>query len=104
MTTKAISHRPITIRWPNEDTGEYFKIPGCMINENSVLALFDHHLEVHLVTPTEDPHEFDLQFASSPMFYVGDNFQDIYFDLMHLTIVEFATKYVHSDYHTHNPN
>ncbi|KEO81430.1 hypothetical protein [Tumebacillus flagellatus] len=100
MLTQTVVHRPIIIRWPNEDTGGYFKISGCLINENVSLAVFDEHLEVHLVTPTEDPNEFDLNFASNPFFFVGDSFQDIYFDLTHLTVVEFASKYNHSDFHS----
>ncbi|MBL0388159.1 hypothetical protein JJB07_16195 [Tumebacillus sp. ITR2] len=94
MTAQAI-----LIRWPNEDTGGYFKVPGCLVNPNTALAIFDCHLEVHLVTPTDHPHEFDLHFASNPLFYVGDDLPEIFHDLNQLTLLEFARKYTHSEYH-----
>jgi hypothetical protein len=90
---------PIVIRWPNEDTGGFFKISGCLVNDNTALAIFDRHLEVHLVTPTEDPHEFELQFASNPLFYVGDDLPEIFHDLAQMSLLQFATKYTHSDYY-----
>ncbi|PWK11476.1 hypothetical protein [Tumebacillus permanentifrigoris] len=89
---------PIVIRWPNEDTGSYFKIPGCLVNDNTALAIFDLHLEVHLVTATDDPNEYDLQFASNPLFYVGDDLPMIFHDLAQMSLYQFASKYTHSEY------
>ncbi|KEO82518.1 hypothetical protein [Tumebacillus flagellatus] len=94
-----MTEHAILIRWPNEDTGGYFKVPGCLVDANTALAIFDAHLEVHLVTPTDHPHEFDLRFASNPLFYVGDDLPEIFHDLRRLSLLEFAGKYTHSDYH-----
>lgn len=91
--------QPILIRWPNEDTGDWFKIPGCLVNDRTALAVFDRHVEVHLVAPTDDPNEFDLHYASNPLFFVGDDLPTIFHDLLHLTLLQFASKYTHSDFH-----
>ncbi|PWK16149.1 hypothetical protein [Tumebacillus permanentifrigoris] len=90
--------QPIMIRWPNEDTGEYFKIPGCLVAEYTAIAILDNHLEIHLVTPTTDPHEFDLRFASNPFFYVGDDLPTIFHDISSLSLVDLARKYTHSEF------
>ncbi|HEU4965318.1 MAG TPA: hypothetical protein VFV52_15940 [Bacilli bacterium] len=89
---------PILIRWPNEESGGHFKVPGCLVGPNTALALFDQHLEVHLVVPSPEPHEYDLRYASNPMFYVGDDVPTIFHDLAHLTFADFTCKYTHSDF------
>jgi hypothetical protein len=88
----------IMIRWPNEETGGHFRVPGCLVSPNTALAIFDSHLEVHLVEATDDPNEYDLRYASNPMFYVGDDLPAIFYDIRHLTFAEFAGKYTHSDF------
>lgn len=88
----------IMIRWPNVDDGDYFRVAGLLVNESTALALFDGHIEVHLVTPTPDPNEFDLRYASNPIFHVGDDYPEIFHDIASLTIAEMAAKYSHSDF------
>lgn len=61
----------IMIRWPNTDDGSYFRVAGLLVNENTALALFDGHIEVHLVIPSPAPNEFDLRYASNPIFRVA---------------------------------
>lgn len=90
---------PILIRWPNEETGGHFKVPGYLVSPNTALAVFDEHLEVHLVEPSTDPDEYELCYASNPMFYVGNDLPSIFYDLSHLTLAELACKYKHSDFH-----
>lgn len=94
---------PILIRWPNEESGGYFKVPGYLAGPNTALAIFDEHLEVHLVEPSPDPGEYELRFASNPMFFVGDDLPTIFHDVRHLTFVEFARKYTHSDFYQPQP-
>src|SRR5690349_606402 len=89
----------ILIRWPNEEDGGYFKVPGYRIGANTALALFDEHIEVHLVDPSPDPYEYELRYASNPMFYIGDDLPTLFHDIHHLTLAEFAGKYTHSDFH-----
>lgn len=90
---------PILIRWPNEEAGGHFKVPGCLVGPHTALALFDEHLEVHLVVPSPDCGEYDLRYASNALFYVGDDVPAIFHDLTNLTLAEFALKYTHSDFH-----
>ena len=45
MTPRSI----IQVRWPNEDEGGYFKVPGCLVAEGVALVIFDENIEVHLV-------------------------------------------------------
>jgi len=90
--------QPILIRWPNDESGGYFKVPGVIVGPNKALALFDRHLEIHLVAATNDPNEYDLQYASNPMFHVGENPLDVFYDVHTLTVAEFAGKYGHSDF------
>ncbi|TCP52822.1 hypothetical protein EV586_10765 [Tumebacillus sp. BK434] len=90
----------ILIRWPNEETGGHFRIPGCLVAPNTALALFDGHVEVHLVEATGSPGEYDLRYASNPLFYVGDDLPEIFYDLRHLTLAELAGKYTHSDFYS----
>jgi hypothetical protein len=90
---------PILIRWPNDESGGYFRVPGYLVSESTALAIFDEHLEVHLVEATPDPDEYDLRYASNPMFYVGDDLPTIFYDLRTLTMSEFACKYTHSDFY-----
>ena len=96
--------QPIMIRWPNEESGGHFKVPGCLVAPNTALAVFDDHLEVHLVEPSPEPWEYDLRFASNPMFYLGTDLPEIFHDLGHLTLAEFAGKYTHSDFHLPSAN
>lgn len=91
----------ILIRWPNEETGGYFKIPGYLVGTNTALALFDQHLEIHLIEPSATLGEYELRYASNPMFYVGDDLPVIFHDIHHLTVAEFANKYSHSDFSLH---
>src|SRR5689334_20015623 len=89
----------ILIRWPNEDSGGYFKVPGYLVSANTALAIFDEHIEVHLIDPSNDPSEYELRYASNPMFYVGDDLPAIFHDLHSLTLAQFAKKYTHSDFY-----
>lgn len=93
-----VVHTPVQIRWPNEEKGGWFRIPGLIVAENVALVLFDENLEVHLVEPSREPNEYELRFASHPMFYVGNDLETVLHDLQRLTIVEFAAKYTHSDF------
>ncbi|MFD2170925.1 hypothetical protein [Tumebacillus lipolyticus] len=90
----------ILIRWPDEETGGHFHVPGCLVAANTALAIFDAHVEVHLVTATEDPGEYELRYASNPIFYVGNDLPTIFYDLRHLSFAELAGKYTHSDFHS----
>ncbi|MGB8955082.1 MAG: hypothetical protein WCC10_06895 [Tumebacillaceae bacterium] len=90
---------PILVRWPNEETGGHFKVPGVIVGPNTALVLFDEHLEVHLVEPSSEPHEYELRFASNPIFHAGSDLPTIFHDICHLTLAEFAGKYTHSDFH-----
>ena len=56
MTPRSI----IQVRWPNDDEGGYFKVPGCLVAEGVALVIFDENIEVHLVDATSDDDEFDL--------------------------------------------
>jgi hypothetical protein len=91
--------QPIIIRWPNEEQGGHFKIQGFLVAPRTALAIFDEQVEVHLVEPTSDPGEYELQYASNPMFHVGTDLPTICYDLHHLSFAEFARKYTHSDFH-----
>jgi hypothetical protein len=88
----------ILIRWPNEETGGFFKIPGYLVGPNTAFALFDEHLEVHLIEPSPEQGEYELRYASNPIFYVGDDLPTIFHDIHFLTLAEFAGKYTHSDF------
>ncbi|ARU62198.1 hypothetical protein CBW65_15180 [Tumebacillus avium] len=90
----------ILIRWPNEETGGHFRIPGCLVAPNTALAIFDGHVEVHLVEAAGAPGEYDLRYASNPLFYVGSDLPEIFYDLRHLTLAELAGKYTHSDFYS----
>lgn len=89
---------PILIRWPNEETGGWFKIPGVVVGLNVALAVFDEHLEIHLVSPSEEPLEYELRYASNPLFHVGQDLATLFYDVHTLTLAEFAGKYTHSDF------
>lgn len=93
------NYRPIIIRWPNEETGGYFRVPGCLVGDRTAFAIFDEHLEVHLVEPSHDPHEYELRYASNPLFYVGSDLPTVYHDLICLSFADFAGKYTHSDFY-----
>ena len=88
----------IQIRWPNEEKGGWYTVPGLLVAEGIALAVFDDQLEVHLVKQTSDVNEYDLQYASNPMFHVGDDLTTILNDLETLTMAEFAAKYTHCDF------
>lgn len=88
----------VQIRWPNDENGGWLRIPGLIVAENVALVLFDKNLEVHLVEPTSDLNEYALRFASHPMFHVGNDLETILRDLQHLTMIEFAATYTHSDF------
>ena len=88
----------IQIRWPNEEKGGWYTVPGLLVAEGIALAVFDDQLEVHLVKQTSDVSQYDLQYASNPMFHVGDDMSTILHDLETLTMVQFAAKYTHSDF------
>ena len=95
----SVPAQPIMIRWPNEEDGGYFKVSGFLVNQNVALAIFDRNLEVHIVEPSPDPNEYELKFASNPMFQVGGDLEQIQRDLSELTVLEFAQKYTHSDFY-----
>ena len=88
----------IQIRWPNDEKGGWFTVPGLLVSEGVAFAMFDQQLEVHLVKPTSDVNEYDLKYASNPIFHVGDDLTTIFHDLENLTMVQFAAKYQHSDF------
>ena len=88
----------IIVRWPHEEMEQDFKIPGILVNENVALTLFDEHVEVHLVEQSSTPGEYELRYASNPMFYVGNDLPTIVHDLTSLTFADFASKYTHSDF------
>jgi len=89
----------VLVRWPNDETGGYFKLPGLLIGPETALTISDCHIEVHLVTASSTPHEYNLHHASHPLFYVGNDHATIFHDLRTLPIAEFASKYVQSEFH-----
>jgi hypothetical protein len=81
-----------------DDEGGYLKFPALMVGDGMALAIFDEHLEVHLVKATDDPSEFDLIQQSNQMFYVGNDVETVMSDISKLTVVEFTRKYEHGDF------
>lgn len=43
-----VGNTPVQIRWPNEEKGGWFRIPGLNAAQNGALVLFDENLEVHM--------------------------------------------------------
>jgi hypothetical protein len=81
-----------------DDEGGYLKFPALMVSEGMALAIFDEHLEKHLVEATDDPCEYDLVQQSNPIFYVGNDVETVMSDISKLTVVEFTRKYEHGDF------
>jgi hypothetical protein len=81
-----------------DDEGGYLKFPALMVSDGLAMAIFDEHLEVHLVEATDDPNEYDLVRQSNPMFYVGDDVETLMSDITKLTVIEFTWKYEHGDF------
>lgn len=83
----------IYTRLPNEDDGGYLKFPARLISKNVAFAIFDEKLEVHVVKPTTIPDEYDLIFASAPVFYVGSDATSVFEEIRMMPLVELARKY-----------
>lgn len=88
----------IVVRWPNDDTGSDFRVPGILVNNNVAVVLLDEHIEIHLVEITANPNEYELRYASNPLFYVGRDWPTIFTNLTMLSLAEFASKYTHSEF------
>lgn len=97
-----IEPHEVIVRWGSEtEEGGVFRLKGVRVTLDTVLAVFDGNIELHVVLPTDDPAEFELVQCFSPMFRVGEDESEwgtILSDLTTLNVVSFAKKYPHAEY------